>query len=138
MRKLLPLLTLLVAPSLLAQGIGLELTPFAGFRTGGTITSASTDFFGDPVKVDDSGTYGLALDIPITNDIQLELMANRQDSSFVRRGGLFEPDNRIADVALTYYQIGGLWELGGRSVRPFIVLGVGGTTIKEGIRGSER
>ncbi|MEO8217547.1 MAG: hypothetical protein ABI718_10745 [Acidobacteriota bacterium] len=135
MRTLLVVFTLLAAPSLHAQGIGVELTPFAGFRTGGTITSAATDFFGDAVKVNNSGTYGLLLDVPLSRDFQLELMANRQDSRLVRRGGLFEPENRIADVALTYYQVGGLWDLGGRNLRPFISLGIGGTTIKPDIPG---
>jgi outer membrane protein with beta-barrel domain len=125
MRKLILLLIVLLVPaSLFAQDEGwrnrrggyrdryrdrnmFELTPFGGYRYGGTIFADQTALFGGrDVKVASAGNYGVNFGIPI-GDWKLELMVNRQDTHFTSGGGLFSPSERFGGFHVTYFH-GGL------------------------------
>lgn len=104
-----------------------ELTPFAGYRWGGTIYADRTDLFGQDVDVASSAAYGLNLAIPIgSTPLKLELMANRQNSHLSLGGGLFEPSGRLADMDISYYHAGvQIPFAASRNATPFVVVSAG-------------
>ncbi len=121
MRKLLWVFTLLLIPaSLFAQdwrrgyrdrGYAdnfFELTPFLGYRYGGTIYADQSRLFRQDVDVESSPNFGVNFAMPVANGWKIELMVNRQDTHFTNgAGGLFAPNDRLADFAITYFH-GGL------------------------------
>jgi opacity protein-like surface antigen len=126
MRKLLPLLLLLTlaAPAALAQDgddddwrraryrdtpspDAFELTPFAGYRWGGTIFATQSFVFDQDVEVESSPSFGVGLGIPLGDSgLKLELLANRQSSELVVDRGIFEPEGEVADIDVTYLHAG--------------------------------
>lgn len=84
-----------------------ELTPFIGYRWGGTIFADQTFLFGEDVDVAPSANYGVNFALPLGDSgMKLELMANRQSSDLETGGGLFEPDNEVAEIDVTYLHAG--------------------------------
>ena len=85
-----------------------ELTPFAGFRWGGTVYSSDVFGFNDELQVAASPSFGGDLAIPLGGTgMKLTLMANHQASELESGGGLFEPDEEFGDFDVTYFH-GGL------------------------------
>jgi opacity protein-like surface antigen len=84
-----------------------ELTPFVGYRWGGTIFADQTFLFGEDVDVAPSANLGVNFALPLGDTgMKLELMANRQSSDLETGGGLFEPDNEVAEIDVTYLHAG--------------------------------
>lgn len=84
-----------------------ELTPFIGFRWGGTIFADQSFLFTRDVDVASSPSLGASFGIPLGDTgMKLELMANRQSSELETGTGLFEPDNEVADIDITYLHAG--------------------------------
>jgi opacity protein-like surface antigen len=84
-----------------------ELTPFVGYRWGGTIFADQTFIFGQDVDVAPSAAFGASFALPLGDTgLKLDLMANRQSSQLETEGGLFEPENEIADIDVTYLHAG--------------------------------
>jgi opacity protein-like surface antigen len=84
-----------------------ELTPFVGYRWGGTIFADQTFIFGEDVNVAPSANFGVNFGIPLGDSgFKLELMANRQSSELETESGLFEPENEVADIDVTYLHAG--------------------------------
>lgn len=105
-----------------------ELTPFVGYTWGGTIFSDTTNLFTQDVQAASSGNYGLNFGIPIGySNMKFELMVDRQDTDLTTGGGgLFEPDNRIANFHVTYYHGGLLIPFNeSRNVTPFVIVSAG-------------
>jgi opacity protein-like surface antigen len=84
-----------------------ELTPFVGFRWGGTIFANNSFLFGEDVNVAPSANFGATFGMPLGDTgMKLQLMANRQSSELETESGLFEPENRVADIDVTYLHAG--------------------------------
>ena len=84
-----------------------ELTPFVGYRWGGTIFTDETFLFGEDVNVASSANFGVNFALPLGDTgLKLELMANRQASELETESGLFEPNDEVADVDVTYLHAG--------------------------------
>ena len=84
-----------------------ELTPSVGYRWGGTIFADQAFVFGEDVEVAPSASLGVSFGIPLGGlGMKLELMANRQSSELETESGLFEPENRVADIDVTYLHAG--------------------------------
>jgi len=84
-----------------------ELTPFVGYRWGGTIFASQTFIFDEDVDVADSANFGINFGIPLGDTgMKLELMANRQSSELETESGLFQPEQRVADIDVTYLHAG--------------------------------
>jgi outer membrane protein with beta-barrel domain len=115
----------------------IELTPFGGYRWGGTIWADRSNLFGEDVDVASNGDYGVNLGIPVgISHMKLELMVNRQDTALQIAGGLFTPNDRLADMHITYYHAGLQIPLGDTySSSPFIVLSAGIANLRPDIRG---
>jgi opacity protein-like surface antigen len=85
----------------------IELTPFVGYRWGGTIFASETFLFNRDVDVASSASFGASLGIPLGDSgMKLELMADHQASHLETSSGLFEPNNRVADIKVTYLHAG--------------------------------
>ena len=84
-----------------------ELTPFVGYRWGGTIFADQTFILTDDVDVQSSASLGVNFGIPLgETGMKLELMANRQSSELETDDGLFERTNHIGDIDITYLHAG--------------------------------
>lgn len=113
-----------------------ELTPFGGYRYGGTIFADRSSLFNRDVDVASSADFGASLGIPLGDQLKLELMVNRQNTHLESGGELFAPDNRLADFDITYYQAG--LQLPFRlssGTEPFIVLSAGMANLDPKIEG---
>lgn len=161
MRKLLPLLLLLtlVPTTLFAQDSdedwrnrrvrdtpsrdAFELTPFLGYRFGGTIFASQSFVFDQDVEVESSPSIGGSLAIPLGDSgLKLELMANRQSSELVVERGIFEPEGEVADIDVTYLHAGLQIPFAtSRNARPYFVVSGGLANIDpqlSGIRAENR
>ncbi|HEX6639632.1 MAG TPA: outer membrane beta-barrel protein [Thermoanaerobaculia bacterium] len=84
-----------------------ELTPFVGYRWGGTIFADQSFLFGEDVNVAANPNFGISFALPLGDSgLKLELMANRQVSELETESGLFEPNNEVADIDVTYLHAG--------------------------------
>jgi hypothetical protein len=104
-----------------------ELTPFVGFRWGGTIFADQSFLFSRDVDVASSASYGANFAFPLGDTgLKLELMANRQSSELETGGGLFEPDDEVADIDVTYLHAGLQIPFAtSRNARPYFVVSAG-------------
>lgn len=157
MRKLILLLFVLVPSSLFAQPIRdepwrerraprystpawnlFEITPFGGYRFGGTLYADRSDLFGFDTDISSSGNLGLNFGIPLGGTpMKLELMVNQQQTHLTGGSGLFEPDINLADIDITYYHAGLQIPLGGnpRSAVPFFIVSAGIANLRPEIVG---
>jgi hypothetical protein len=136
MRRALFVLLLLFPAAVFAQPGRFELTPFAGYRLAGDFEADSSDAF-DPrlnVEVEEGGVYGVMFNIPLSPNWQIELLANRQQSSFRIDRGFLEPETELGDVDLTTVHGGILLQWGEGQVNPFLVVSAGITRIEPKFR----
>lgn len=93
-----------------------ELSAFAGYRFGGDFYEIAS---GRPVDADGAPSFGLVLNIPFTVDTQIEALVTHQQARFTLPATTGAPETRL-HVTVDHYQVGGLTELGGPAVRPFL------------------
>jgi hypothetical protein len=91
---------------------GLEVTPFGGYRFGG-------DHFellaAQPLDLDGAPTLGLAVDVPVSGNAQIEAVFTRE------RAHLIVPSlPTLSTSTIDHWLAGGLQEFGGGGVRPFL------------------
>ncbi len=125
-------LALLAVPAAQAQEdvFKFELTPFAGFATGGefedTTSSASLD-------LDDSSSFGLILDIRESANTQWEILYSLQpteaDTTGLPIGGA------PFDIDVHYFQGGGTYLFDGNNARPFLAATIGAAHFEPGLNG---
>lgn len=126
MRKALFATILLLLPgAALAQVPRFEITPTLGYRFNGDFDVSGDDIFDRNAEIEESEYLGLVVDIPFNENWQLELLANRQSSSFIIDEGLFTPVEELGDVDLSYYHIGLLYQWGLGQVNPFFTFSGG-------------
>ncbi|HEX8170198.1 MAG TPA: outer membrane beta-barrel protein [Thermoanaerobaculia bacterium] len=114
-----------------------ELTPFVGYRWGGTIFASETALFNQDVDVQPSANLGIDFGIPLGDTgLKLELMADRQSSELETSNGLFDPNDPVADIDVTYLH-GGLQIPFARSrnATPYVIVSAGLASIDPQIRG---
>lgn len=99
-----------------------ELTPFAGYRTGGGFSVIEG---GPGFDIENSLSYGGLIDFNLkSNNFKIELLYSRQDSH-VEAETLLGAD--FGDLAVEYYQAGVLQEVGNPGARWYIGLLLGAT-----------
>lgn len=108
---------------------GLELTPHVGYRWAGTIDADLSNVLGRDVDIEDSESYGVTFDIPLSSSLQLELMASRQESQLEYDRGLFDEERTLGDITVDYYHAGLLWQWGAGQAVPFFVVSGGVTRL---------
>lgn len=97
-----------------------ELTPMAGYRGGGSFEDAGN---GETLDVDESGSFGLVLNIDHDANTQWEFMLSRQNTSL-------SPGPSAApgfDLDNLHVSAGGIYVWRGEKVEPFLGAGFGAT-----------
>lgn len=104
-----------------------ELTPFIGYRWGGTIFADQTFLFTQDLTVKNSANVGINLGIPLgESGMKLELMANHQSSELETDRGLFQPTNGVADIDITYLHAGLQIPFArSRNITPYVIASAG-------------
>lgn len=121
LRTAVPLLTLLLlVPSPSRADWGVEITPFAGFRFGGSFEDNTT---GLDLDVDEGESFGLILDVRATPETEYELFYSVQKTK-LQGDGLFG-GKPLFDLDIHYLHIGGTYLFPGERVNPFIGGGLG-------------
>ncbi|HEX2644677.1 MAG TPA: outer membrane beta-barrel protein [Thermoanaerobaculia bacterium] len=120
-------LSLLLPAGAGAQVARFEITPTVGYRFNGDldVTDNGETLFDRNAEIEESAVYGVTVDVPLNQSWQLELLANRQDSSFIVDPGLFTPTQELGDVRLSYYHVGLLYQWGLGQVNPFFTFSGG-------------
>ena len=73
--------------------------------------------------------YGVNFDIPLSNNLQIELLLNTQNTDLFSDGGIFGPDLKTIDADITYAHVGLLLQFGRPEVTPYFVFSGGLTRI---------
>ena len=131
-------LCLLALPSAaLADGdYRYELTPHLSYHMGGTFHAESNSPFSSDLEIDNGIAYGINFDIPLSSNLQLEIMANRQNSDLFVDNGIFGPDIETIETKITYAHLGLLVQFGRPAVSPFLVVSAGVASINPKLRGA--
>ena len=97
-----------------------ELTPFVGYRVGGSFEDSAT---GESVDLDENASYGLTFNIVEKANTQYEFGWSHQDTSVDLTDTNGNPTS--LDLDIDFFQIGGtyLWE--GNLARPYMVATIG-------------
>jgi hypothetical protein len=116
---------ILLSSNTIAQEMKFELTPFAGYRFGGTFNVEDSN---ETYKLTDSSSYGVMLDIrQRKQNTQVEIIYSRQQTDATYSAAL--PDDPDIDVDIQMLQIGGTVQGDGDTVRPFLAATIGGTHV---------
>jgi len=100
-------------PSILsAQGV--EVAPFVGYRFGGDFVEILTGRHVDP---DGAQSYGVVLDVPLSNGLYFEGLFSHQHAE-VLVPDFFRPT--VWRMSVDHWQGGGGQEFGGGRLRPFL------------------
>ena len=107
-----------------------ELTPFAGFTTGGEFDDMAG---AASLSLDDSSSFGLILDIRESANTQWEVLYSLQtteaDTTAVPISG------PSLDIDVYYIQGGGTYLLDGDAARPFLAATIGAAHFEPGLSG---
>jgi len=118
---------LLGIPNAFAQSDALEteLTLFGGLRTGGEISVEDSDAV---FKAKDSSSFGLIWNTREKRNTEWEVYFSRQQTEVERSDPLLLRPS--FDVDIYTLQLGGTYLFGGKGVRPYLAMTLGGTHIK--------
>jgi len=97
-----------------------ELTPFVGYRVGGSIEDETT---GKSIDLNNNGSYGLIFNIRQKANTQYEFGWSHQDTS-VDQSDLNGNPAKLK-LAIDIFQIGGTYLWDGDLARPFLVATIG-------------
>jgi len=104
-----------------ASAQAFELAPFGGYRVGGGFFELLT---GQPVDLDGATSFGVAVDVPLANGVQIEGLFTHQHAKV-----LVAAHHPLAAtrwrIAVDHWQGGGLQEFGAGRVRPFLTGALG-------------
>jgi len=112
--------------------IGLQITPFAGYRFGGEFEEKDS---GDTFDLDDNSSYGLIVNFPYSDYTEWEIYYSQQSTS-VDAAGFANTDQRF-DLDVDYLQIGGTYLFQETRVAvPYFVATVGITKLDPDLEGT--
>lgn len=138
MRKPQQLLGVVVIGPLLAQAslaqdkpFKFELTPFAGYRVGGSFEDTDGD---SRVELNDSNAQGIMFNIMANPNGQYELLYSRQRTDADTEG--FLVNDPTIDLDIEFFHFGGTYLFEGANTRPFIALTLGLSRFDPGITDS--
>jgi len=102
----------------------LEVTPFAGYRMGGSFEADDADA-GSDLDIADDASYGLIINWPADPNTEFEVYYSRQSTS-LETNSLFAPGDPVLDeLAISYFQLGGTYLFEGDRGRPFMMATIG-------------
>ena len=124
-----------LAGSAFTQDKGIMITALGAYQWGGTLKG----YYGE-ARLLDAGSWGVALDIPVRPDTYVELIYTRQVTNLTyREYGVGIPAEEVFDIAVEYYQVGGLYTMAKDGPKPFGTMTIGATRFapQSSIYGSE-
>jgi len=103
-----------------------ELTPYVGYRVSSDLETEDAET-GDEVDLDldETGSFGLILNIPADYPTEWEFLISRQSTEIGRSGGVLAASDPLADLDITYLQAGGTYLFEGERARPYFVATIG-------------
>ena len=105
-----------------------ELTPYGGYRFGGTFEDAES---GATAELDNNASFGLIFNIREAANTQWEIIYSRQSTQVdTSELGIEE---QLLDLDVHYFQGGGTVQSGSDRVRPYLAATIGGTFIEPGL-----
>lgn len=104
------------------QQFRFELTPYLGYRLGGSFDEQDGD---RQFELEDSAAQGLMLSGRVKENTQWEVLLGRQGTD-VDTQGIFVDDPAF-DIDVDYLHLGGTYLFDGDSIRPFIAVTLGVT-----------
>ena len=120
---------ILITVSILLPSIGLaqakvEITPYGGYMFGGKLR-----FYEGDLKIENSGNYGLILDVEMAPDTKLEIFWSQMNTTaqFKPFYGYDYLQTDPFNMNVGYIQIGGVQEMDMDNIRPFGVFTLGTT-----------
>ena len=121
-------LFLLAAISTHAQGRW-EVTPFAGYETGGSYPVTTTTGTFDQLRLNGSVAYGAFVDYNLTENFQPEFMWTRNSTTYSAHDILTNSYDFAYNSAVNQFQFGALYMLRSSEVklRPYVAAGLGFT-----------
>jgi len=102
-----------------STGMSIELTPFIGYQLNGRI-----DFIEGNFKMDNAMSYGGTLSVGIGHNVFGEFSYSRSDTKGIYRKYSGNTDYDY-DMAVQYFQLGGIKAVGNGPVRPFLLFSGG-------------
>ena len=81
-----------------------QLTPFAGYRFGGTFEDSETEV---EYELDDSPSFGLIMNVPSKGNTEWEIYYSKQSTEVDAAG--FVPSENALDMDVEYLQVGGTY-----------------------------
>jgi hypothetical protein len=115
-----------------------EITPFAGYRFGGSLNNVSFEASGSPqvgeLNFANNWDYGLIADIGVVPKIKVELLFDRSNSKLQTSEVL--GSITLDTVTIDYYHAGIVYQFESR-VEPFFAITMGATNFIPKDRGSE-
>lgn len=118
-RLLVCAMAVIVAVPAFARAQTVEITPFGGYRVGGSIGEVG----GRPVEDDDGGpSAGVIVDVAFgspTAGLKVEGLFSREEAQLRVYNGLLDPATHVR-VEVDQIQVGGIQELRDGRVRPFL------------------
>jgi len=101
----------------------LQITPFAGYRLGGTFEDSETE---QEYKLDNNPSYGLSINFPSKGNTEWEIYYSRQSTQVDIAG--FVPSGEALDLDVEYLQLGGTYLFNEtKNSVPYFVATVGAT-----------
>jgi len=131
MKRILAVLLICVPVMLQAQDLGAEITPYFGYRFGGTFES---DEPAAKYEMQDSESFGLLINFRHRGNTQWEILYSQQSSEALY-SGVAGPDP-VVDAEIHVLQLGGTYRGEGEKARPYLAATVGGTHIRTSSDGS--
>ena len=104
-----------------------ELTPYGGYRFGGTFDDTQSD---TTIELDNDTSFGLIFNIREAANTQWEIIYSRQ-TTLADTSGL-DIGEQSLDLDVHYFQGGGTYQGTSDRVRPFLSATIGGTFIEPG------
>lgn len=105
-----------------------ELTPFAGYRVGGSFDEKNGD---GRVELNDSSAQGIMFNIKANPNGQYELLYSRQSTDANTEG--FLTNDPTIDLDVEHFHFGGTYLFDGENTRPFLALTLGVSQFDPGI-----
>ncbi len=90
------------------------------------------------MSIPSSGSHGFTFDVRVRDDALVEFICSRQDTLLKLQPGGLGSKQPLFDMAVEYYQGGGLIEFGDDTTRPFVALGAGRRGHPPGAEGRQR
>ncbi len=126
MYRILPVILLTIPVLAQAQQSAIEITPFAGYRFGGTFENEESTA---RYELEDSSSFGLLVNLPHKVNTQWEILYSQQGSAEAIYEGDPGPDP-LVDVDVHVLQMGGTYLFEGERAIPYLAATLGGTHIR--------